>query len=148
MAKRVVSIDVQPPKVTRVLLVEHNPVLGRIYSCALVAAGHAIDLAGDEEEGFERLLAGSYDVLVSDLGVPPAPGLELMRKVRRWRPGVPIVLMAEQLDQEMYSLSREMGMVRYLIKPMSMEQLAHAVESAAMLGAVLSRSGDRRGTGR
>jgi DNA-binding NtrC family response regulator len=139
---------VQATAGTRVLLIEGIPVLGRIYSCALVAAGCVVEIAGDAELGFERLLAGAYDVVVSDIDVPASAGLDLLKRVRRWRPGVPFVLILAQLDQETFALSREMGMLRCLVKPMSMDQLARAVEGAALVGAARNRSGERRGAGR
>jgi DNA-binding NtrC family response regulator len=133
--------------VPRVLLVDDDAVLGRIYACALVAAGFSVDLAKDGAEGLERLLAGSYDAVVSDLCMPRMTGLDLLQEVRRMRRDVPVVLMTAQLDAKAYELAREMGTVRYLIKPMKMEQLARAVERAVAFGAARAREkGDRRGT--
>jgi DNA-binding NtrC family response regulator len=128
-----------PRPVPRVLLVEDDAVLGRIYSCALVAAGFQVDLAKDGAEGLELLLAGSYDALVSDLCMPRMTGLDLLQEVRRMRRDVPVVLMTAQLDTRIYELARDMGAVRYLIKPMKMEQLARAVERAVAFSAARGR---------
>jgi DNA-binding NtrC family response regulator len=130
-----------------VLLVEDDVVLGRIYSCALIAAGFAVDLAKDGAEGLERLLANPYDALVTDMCMPRMTGLDLLREMRRMRRDVPVVLMTAQLDARAYELAREMGAVRYLFKPMKMEQLARAVERAVAFGAARAREskGDRQG---
>jgi DNA-binding NtrC family response regulator len=136
-----------PTPVPRVLLVDDDAVLGRIYACALVAAGFSVDLAKDGAEGLERLLAGSYDVVVSDLCMPRMTGLDLLQQVRRMRRDVPVILMTAQLDAKAYELAREMGTMRYLIKPMKMEQLARAVERAVAFGAARARGSksDRHG---
>jgi DNA-binding response OmpR family regulator len=134
----------EPTTGGRVLLVEDEPVLARVYSRALVAAGFIVDLAADGSEGFERLLSGSYDVVVSDVRMPRLNGLDLLQQVRRLRPNVPVVLITAQLDERAYELARELGAARYLLKPVTMEQLARAVQGAVSLKAALARSAERR----
>jgi CheY-like chemotaxis protein len=56
----------------RVLLVDDEPALARVFARALEAAGFAVDVAGDGVEGLNRVLADSYDVLVSDVCMPRA----------------------------------------------------------------------------
>jgi DNA-binding NtrC family response regulator len=124
----------------RVLLVEDDPILARIYSRALAAVGYKVDVSADGAEGLERLLAVKYDVVVSDVCMPRMNGLDLLKDASRLRPDVPFVLMTAQLDADVYQIAREMGTVRYLHKPMSMDQLARAVESAVLLRAARLRS--------
>ncbi len=118
--------------------------LARVYSRALVAAGFVVDLAVDGADGFERLLSGPYDVLVSDVRMPRMDGLDLLQQVRRMRPNVPVILITAQLDDRSYALARELGAARYLLKPVTMEQLARAVQGAARLRAALLRSAEKR----
>ena len=133
-----------PPAPARVLLVEDERMLGRVYSRALVAAGFVVDLAVDGADGFERLLSGPYDVVVSDVRMPRMDGLDLLQQVRRMRPSVPVILITAQLDDRSYALARELGAARYLLKPVTMEQLARAVQGAAKLRAALLRSAEKR----
>ena len=130
---------------SRVLIVEDDAILARVYSRALVAAGFVVDLAADGAEGFERLLAGSYDVVLSDLRMPRLDGLDLLRQVQRMRPDVSVVLMTAALDNATYEAAREiMANVRCLAKPMTMERLARAVKSAASSRAARVLAADRR----
>lgn len=119
--------------------------LARIYSRALTAAGFVVDLAADGAEGFERVLAGTYDVIVSDLCMPRMDGLDLLQQVKRLRPDVPVVIVTAQVDERAYAMARELGTVRYLLKPTTMDQLARAVENAAMLRAARVRSAQKKG---
>ncbi|HXN32288.1 MAG TPA: response regulator [Polyangiaceae bacterium] len=133
-----------PTVAPRVLLVEDERVLARVYSRALVASGFLVDIASDGAEGFERLLAGSYDVVVSDVCMPRMNGLDLLEQVRRLRPNVPVVLITAQLDEQAYEQARGLGAARYLLKPVTMDQLARAVQGAARLRAALVRTKKRR----
>jgi DNA-binding NtrC family response regulator len=128
----------------RVLVVEDEQTLARIYTRALVAAGYEVDQAPDGAEGLKRLLGRSYDVLVSDVCMPRMGGLELFQKIRQSQPELPVILMTATLDPQMYERAREMGTVRYLIKPVRMEQLARAVETCVKLRAVWCRTQERR----
>ena len=124
----------------RVLLVEDDRVLARVYSRALATVGYKVDVSSDGAEGLERLLASKYDVVVSDVCMPRMNGLDLLKDASRLRPDVPFVLMTAKLDAAVYEVAREMGTVRCLLKPMSMGQLARAVESAVLLRAARLRS--------
>ncbi len=131
-------------KAARVLVVDDDAVLARVYGRALVAAGFSVDVAVDGAEAFERLLAGNYDVILSDVCMPRMDGLDLLKEAQRMRPNVPVVLMTARADAGVYAAAERMGSVRCLSKPMTMEQLARAVESAATLGASRARSNPRR----
>ncbi|HEY8087715.1 MAG TPA: response regulator [Polyangiaceae bacterium] len=129
---------------SRILLVEDDPTLARIYTRALRASGFLVDHAPDGVEGLDRLLRGDYDVVVSDVCMPRMGGLELLEAARRTRPDVPVVLMTAQLDADTYSRARALGSVRYLLKPVGLEQLANAVQTAALLRASRIRTHERR----
>jgi DNA-binding NtrC family response regulator len=131
---------------TRVLLVDDDPTLVRIYLRALEAAGFSVETATDGLEGLNRLLVGSYDVVVSDVCMPRMNGLRLLDSVRRMRPDVPVVLMTAELDPLAYEKAKELGSVRYLIKPFSLDQLAREVRRATQLRAVWRKMSARRQT--
>jgi DNA-binding NtrC family response regulator len=132
LAARAVFIHVKSRAARkRVLVVEDDPILARIYSCALAAAGYFVDKAADGAEGYARLLATSYDVVVTDLCMPKLSGLDLLEQVRRRQPEVPVVMVTGELDEKTYESARKLGMVRFLVKPVTMHQLAGAVDTAS-----------------
>jgi DNA-binding NtrC family response regulator len=131
----------------RVLVVDDDASLLRVYARALETAGFWVEVAHDGAEGLNRLMAEPYDVVVSDVCMPRVTGLELLEAVRRLRPGVPAVMMTAQLDPDTYERARELGSVRYLLKPFRLEQLANAVRNAAKLRDSWQRTARRRALG-
>ncbi len=132
------------PAPAHVLIVEDEAALARLYVRALVAAGYRVDHASDGAAGLALLLAGSYDVVLSDVCMPRMGGLDLLAEIRLKRPDVPVILMTALLDADLYARAREMGSVRYLLKPVGLEKLANAVENGVKIRAALIRSSERK----
>jgi DNA-binding NtrC family response regulator len=128
----------------RILVVEDEPALARVYARALAAAGFEVDVADNGMDGLNRLLGVSYDVVVSDVCMPRMNGLRLLESIRRLRPDVPVVMMTAQFDADAYDRARELGTVRYLLKPFTLDQLAKAVRNATMLRKLWQRQTARR----
>lgn len=137
-----------PPSAAHILLVEDDPTLGRVFARALEAAGFEVDRALDGMAGRERVEACEYDALVSDVCMPRMSGLDLLHHTRRTQPELPVVLLTARLDPVAYGQARDMGSVRYLLKPVRLEQLVRAVESAVEVGRAWKRTRARRVAGR
>ena len=54
----------------RILIVEDSPTQARQVAYVLTDAGFAADISPDAEEGFDKLAAGRYDLVLSDLMLP------------------------------------------------------------------------------
>jgi CheY-like chemotaxis protein len=132
------------PVIGRILLVEDDPTLARVFGRVLLAAGFAVDHAGDGVEGVARLATDDYDVLMSDVCMPRFTGLQLLEHARWSQPDLPVVLLTARLDAETYGRARDMGTMRYLLKPVSIDQLVRAAENALVLRATLRRTRARR----
>lgn len=127
-----------------VLLAEDEPALARVYGRALAASGFVVDHVPNGALALGRALTGDYAVLISDVCMPEMGGIELLSEIRRQLPDLPVVLLTARLDAETYGKARDLGSVRYLLKPVRMEQLARAVTSAYDLRSAWLRRNARR----
>lgn len=128
----------------RILLAEDEPALARVYARALSAAGFHVDHELNGARALARALDESFDVVVSDVCMPEMGGIELLKEIRTHRPNLPVVLLTAQFDAATYGRARDLGSVRYLLKPVRMDQLAHAVQSAFELRAAWLRLSARK----
>jgi EAL domain-containing protein (putative c-di-GMP-specific phosphodiesterase class I) len=89
-----------------------------------------VDVAETAEQAHELLSHGAYDVVVSDIGLPGASGIELLRKVRQHDLDVPVILVtgAPELDSAIAAL--EYGAFRYFVKPLDREATLVSVRRA------------------
>lgn len=63
----------------RILYMEDDPGLARLFKKRLERSGYTVDIARDGEEGLRKCAAGSYDILTVDQAMPGYNGLEVIR---------------------------------------------------------------------
>jgi len=116
-----------------VLLIEDDPQLCLSLRNDLVAAGFAVDVAGDGETGEYLGATENYDIAVLDLGLPRLPGLEVLERWRAANNPLPVIILTardawfEKVD------GFKAGADDYLGKPFHVEELI------ARMQAVLKR---------
>lgn len=112
----------------RVLVVDDELVLGRAVRRALIARGHAGELVSSAEEALARPPA---DVVVTDLRLPGADGLELVEALRARGDLAPVVVVGGLPTLEDCRHALRLGVRDLLAKPFAMDELVRAVERAA-----------------
>jgi DNA-binding response OmpR family regulator len=80
-----------------------------------------------------RLAHGDIDVLLTDLVLPGADGIELLRAAHELDPDLPVVLMTGSGDLDTATRAVELNALRYLLKPVDPAALLRAVEDAIRL---------------
>jgi DNA-binding NtrC family response regulator len=79
---------------TRVLIVDDEPLYRHGLFEMLRAPGVKIDAAADGDEALRLFRRGAYDLVISDLSMPGLDGLDLMRAVKREAPATRFVLLS------------------------------------------------------
>jgi len=126
------SVADAPPAV-RILFVDDERHIVLASTRLLERAGYAVSGFMSSAEAIERLrLSGeSYDVLVSDLKMPGASGLEVAREAVAANAGIAILLISGSLlTEEMAGEATRLGVSEVLLKPVRIERLVRAIESA------------------
>ncbi len=101
------------------LLVEDNPGDVRLLrEMFYEQSSHHTELTQVETMGqAEKHLAGAaVDIILLDLGLPDAQGLESIRRARAVAPGVPLVVLTSLDDESMAARALQEGVQDYLIK--------------------------------
>jgi len=85
----------------RVLLADDDPVVRKLISRYLVAAGYVVRTAVDGLDALEKLRAGLPDLIISDLNMPRMSGIELLEVVRKRFPQIPVIVISAVAADEM-----------------------------------------------
>jgi CheY-like chemotaxis protein/ribosomal protein S27E len=84
----------------RVLLVDDEPLIRKVISAYLVAAGYVVRAAVDGLDALEKLRAGLPDLIISDLNMPRMSGIELLGVVRKRFPQIPVIVISGVASDE------------------------------------------------
>jgi two-component system response regulator NreC len=87
--------------------------------------------AGTAEEAVEVARAVAPDVVLMDIGLPDAPGIEATRAIKRARPETAVVALTIHEDEEYFFQMLHAGASGYVPKRAAPEELLTAVRSAA-----------------
>src|ERR1039458_2031523 len=80
----------------RVLLVDDEPLIRKLISGNLVAAGYVVQTAADGLDALGKLRAGLPDLIISDLNMPRMSGLEFLAVVRTRFPQIPVIVISSE----------------------------------------------------
>lgn len=118
----------------RILLVDDDDAVLSMTERVLEKRGYRVVACSSGAEALAWLERAEFDVMVSDVQMPGTSGLGLLRAVRDRDLDLPVVLVTGNPDLDSAVLAVEYGAFKYLIKPVSSDQLDGAVERAASVG--------------
>ncbi|MDA8230543.1 MAG: response regulator transcription factor [Magnetospirillum sp.] len=113
----------------RVLVVEDEPALALNLQRTLEAAGFAVDVAYDGEEGWFLGDTESYDAVVLDLGLPKVDGVTVLQ---RWRAGgrtMPVLILTARGRWSEKMAGFNAGADDYLTKPFEMDEVVYRLKA-------------------
>jgi len=124
----------------RLLLVEDERKVSELVARALRAESYAVDVAEDGLRGWELVQSYEYDLIILDLMLPQLPGEELLRRIRRTNPRVPILILTARAATEDKVHNFEAGADDYLTKPFAFAELIMRVKALLRRGPITRSS--------
>ncbi len=113
----------------RVLVVEDEPALALRLQRALEAAGFAVDVAYDGEEGWHLGDTEPYDAIVLDLGLPKIDGVTVLRRWRDDGRTMPVLILTARGRWSEKMTAFEAGADDYVIKPFELDEVVYRLRA-------------------
>ena len=110
----------------RILIVDDSLTMRRILVNTVIKAGYSdVDEAGDGKDALAKLMAGEYDLLMTDWNMPNMNGLELVRAVRADEKfgSIPILMVTTRSMKEDIVSAIKAGVSGYIAKPFDAKTL-------------------------
>lgn len=111
----------------RILLVEDHGDTGRILARLLRNAGYLVEYSETAAGALERAANARFDLVISDLGLPDASGLELMPKLQAQQPWMRGICLSGYGMEDDLQACRDAGFAEHLTKPVDMQRLHAAI---------------------
>jgi chemotaxis protein histidine kinase CheA len=114
----------------KVLLVDDSPIARATESALVRALGHTVEEAQDGEDGWTRLQADQYDLVLTDVQMPRLDGFSFTRRIKQSDYAkVPVVILSSLASPEDKRRGLDAGADAYLIKgELGVESLALAID--------------------
>ena len=106
-----------------ILIVEDETIIRSALRRLLERNQYQVSEAGSVQEAQERFSIPSFDLVVSDLRLPGAPGTELIKLAQ----GIPVLIMTSYASLRSAVDSMKMGAVDYIAKPFDHDEMLQAV---------------------
>lgn len=120
------------PRGARILVAEDDREMARVIARALERDGHEVVRLSDGAALIATLRAGpgetsGFDLLVSDVRMPGATGIDAVRELRRMGSALPVVLITAFCDEDTLTEATSVGVVAVFSKPFDVDDLRTAV---------------------
>ncbi len=115
----------------KVLYVEDDPAARELTSMLLRRRVRELVVAENGREGLDAYLHEKPDLVITDIRMPEMDGLDMSREIKARNPNAKIVVTTAHNDTTYLISSIETGIDYYVLKPIELEKLMHAIGSCA-----------------
>jgi len=118
----------------RILITEDDAALAEALQFSLKQSGYAVDWVNNGGAADEALKDDVFGLLILDLGLPKLDGFEVLRRLRRRNPALPVLILSGREDPKEKVLGLDLGADDYLVKPFSLNELQARVRALLRRG--------------
>ncbi|WDP92518.1 MAG: sigma-54-dependent Fis family transcriptional regulator [Desulfobacter sp.] len=112
----------------RILIVEDDPKMNQGLVHILSKQGYKAESVDRAETALEKIKDTAYDLIITDLKLPGIDGMELLKAVKEYDPGVLILMITAYGTVDTAVAAMKQGAEDYVLKPFDMEELRLVVQ--------------------
>jgi two-component system nitrogen regulation response regulator GlnG len=113
-----------------ILVADDDSAIRTVLHQALARAGYDVRTTGTAAGLWKMITAGEGSLAITDVVLPDESGFELIPRIKRLRPELPIVVMSAQNTLLTAITAAERGAFEYLPKPFDLKELTNVVARA------------------
>ncbi|MGE5692554.1 MAG: GAF domain-containing protein [Candidatus Zixiibacteriota bacterium] len=114
----------------QILIVDDEERICQSLTALLGREGYTIETATDGEAAVSKIDTTPYDVILSDIKMPKADGMTVLKKARAKDPEALVVLMTGYASLESAMAAVSAGAYEYILKPVDIEDLKRLIKRA------------------
>src|SRR5438876_11024733 len=129
-----------------VLIVDDDPALLQALPQALRLrmGGVTVETADSAAVALERIAAGDYDAIVTDIKMPGMDGLALLTEIRKHRPDTPTLIITGHGEDELMVRALRGGAYDFIQKPIDRDYFVAALYRAIRAHVLNRRAKERQ----
>lgn len=111
-------------KSMKILVAEDEPMMLRLIEHKLIKDGYTVITTADGRQAMEGIDAHDPDLIITDIMMPYASGLEIISKVKSSARKVPIIVLSAMGQENVVLDAFNLGADDYITKPFSPNELS------------------------
>lgn len=103
---------------TKVLIVEDDPLMSRMYQKIFTFEGYEVLMAGNGEEGLEKAKKEKPTIILLDVMMPKMNGLQMLEKLKLDpdSKSIPVIMLTNLAGEKDAETALSKGAVKYIVK--------------------------------
>lgn len=122
---------IEPPIPLHLLVVDNDRFVREACKEAAVLLGYSTTTTGSAEQAFWFVGSQSIDVVLLDLHLPGAGGLEVIRQIKRQQPDIEVIVMSGDGRARSAVEAMKAGAYDFVTKPFGLNELKEILERVA-----------------
>jgi len=116
----------------KILIIEDEAAIRRVLKKIISEENdtYLVEEAEDGLLGVEMIIKEDYDLILCDIKMPKMDGVEVLQKVKKIKPEIPIVMISGHGDIETAVETMRLGAFDYISKPPDLNRLLNTVRNA------------------
>jgi DNA-binding NtrC family response regulator len=115
--------------IKKILIIDDDIKILNIIEKQLKNEDYNLELINDPEKALKNIFEKDYDLIICDIKMEPINGLEIMKKVKENRPGIPVIILTAYPDDQTKARAANIGSSDFLVKPVRREELIKAINN-------------------
>jgi len=113
----------------KILIVEDDVSFSITLKTFLERQGFKTEIVSSAQKALEKILAGYFDVVITDFRLPDKNGIELLKTIKENRKDTLVILMTAYADIRMAVKAIKHGAYEYIAKPVNPEELLDHIKT-------------------
>jgi len=106
-----------------ILIAEDDELILRTVEHKLVKEGHEVVLTRNGREAIEKINELDLDLVVTDIMMPFASGIEILSAIKRVGKEIPVIVLSSMGQEEVVVDAFDLGASDFMVKPFSPNEL-------------------------
>ena len=113
-----------------ILVVDDEQGMRDFLKIMLKKQGYQVQTANNGENALSALQEGPFDLVISDIRMPGASGLDLLGSIKERHPDLPVIMITAFASPDDAVIAMKNGAFDYISKPFNIEEIKSVVDSA------------------
>src|SRR5687767_13754231 len=119
---------------SEILIIEDEAALANALSAVCKRIGFTARVCANAATGTSAMRSARFGLLILDIGLPDASGLEVLKHARADHPGMPVIMITAHGNLDNAVAARQLGAAAYLVKPLDLREVEQTIGQVLATG--------------